>query len=153
MCFQLYAGTTNPIPRIAWNHGARDISVQSLKEVEKGIRQHFANPEVQYIGSTTGCGCGFPNVMWQNGGWPHWDDPNEISDPSDIAEDRFNCEGLVNLLRSTGEESVELYGIWSGNEQKPPHAREVIDVNDILDPAFLFKEYGYYTVILRKTDR
>jgi hypothetical protein len=152
MCFLFYGGTTKPIPRIAWNQDARDISVQSLAEVEDGIRQHFSNPEVQYIGSTTGCGCGFSNVMWQNGGWPSWDDPDEIPDPSDDAEDRQNREGLVSLLRATGEDSVELYGVWSGNEQNPLHSREVIHVNDILDPAFLFKEYGFYTVNLRKPD-
>lgn len=142
----LYAGTERPIARVALNQNARDLSVSTLKEGEEQIRQHFTQPEVQYIGSTTGCGCGFSSVMEQNGGWPFGEDPDEVRDPDDIAEDLFNREGLVRLLRSTGEEVIELYGIWADRVSEPPHIHEEIALGEILKPDFRFKEFGFYRV-------
>jgi len=149
MCFLLYAGTEKPIARVAFNKDARDLSVVSLDQIDGQIRQHFTQPEVQYIGSTTGCGCGFPSVMEQNGGWPFWEDPDEIRDPDDIAEDLFNREGLVRLLRNTGEDVIELYGIWADSHGEPPHVHEEIGVSEILRPDFQFKEFGFYRVVVR----
>jgi hypothetical protein len=146
MCFLLYAGTLKSIPRLEWNQNARDLSVRGLLDGEKPIRQHFSRPEVQYIGSTTGCGCGFPNVMEQNGEWPYWQDPNEVRGPDDVAEELFNREGLVRLLRSTGEDVIELYVIWAGASGEPPHIREEIELSEILKSDFRFKEFGSYRV-------
>ena len=70
MCFQLYAGTSKPIPRSEWNQSAPDLYVEALSEQAAAIRPHFSSPEVQYIGSTSCCGCDFPHLMFQNGEWP-----------------------------------------------------------------------------------
>jgi hypothetical protein len=52
----------------------------------------------------------------------------------------------VTLLQETGEKTVELYGVWDGDFDKSPRASEDISVKRILDPDFLFKEQGFYTV-------
>lgn len=70
MCFMLYAGRLRPIPRNEWNEGAPDIWVRPLLENESPVMAHFTLPEIQYIGSSSGCGCDFPHLMFQNGGWP-----------------------------------------------------------------------------------
>ena len=66
------------------------------------------------------------------------------------ATEQYNREGLVKLLRQTGEPSVELYGVWDGDFdfRTPPAAREQIHLEAILDPAFRFKEQGFYVVRL-----
>lgn len=147
MCFVLYAGTSKAMQRKEWRKDAPDLSVKTLAEREGPITAHFGKPEVQYIGSTSDCGCDFPHVMFQNGDWPWWEDED---DGQRKATEQRNREGLVTLLRHTGESSVELYGVWDGNFdfRTPPAAHEEILVETILDPIFRFKEGGFYTVRL-----
>lgn len=146
MCFLLYAGTTKPIPRNEWREGAVTLPVESLAEHDAPIRAHFGNPEVQYIGSTSGCGCDFPHLLMQNGGWPFLKDPRRGAERD--ASDRHNMEALVALLRTTGEETVELYGVWDGNFANTPRAREDVSLENLLVADFHFKEGGFYRVSL-----
>ncbi len=149
MCFVLYAGTSKPIPRREWRNDAPDLSVKSLTKRESPIAAHFSKPEVQYVGSTSDCGCDFPHVMFQNGDWPwfEYEDEGEL-DREVKATEQYNREGLVALLRQTGESTVELYGVWDGNFdfRTAPAAHEEISLQLILDPAFRFKEQGFYVV-------
>ena len=148
MCFVLYAGTSKPMSRKEWRDEAPDVVVTPLSERETAIAAHFTKPEVQYISSTAGCGCDFPYAMNQNGDWPWFDDgPNDAEQET---SDRYNREALVTLLCSTGEESVELYGVWDGGFDfaTPPAVREEISVKTILDSSFRFKEQGFYVVDL-----
>jgi hypothetical protein len=152
MCFVLYAGTTTALPRKSFDKNAPDLSVESLTNRDAAIQQHFSHREVQYIGSTSGCGCDFPHVMLQNGEWPYFetDGNNELDIARDIS-DRRNREALVDLLRTTGDKMVELYGVWDGVDDvftRPPEAHEGISVHRLLDSEFRFKEGGFYKVYL-----
>jgi hypothetical protein len=62
-------GTTNPLPRKAWDKDARGLSVKSVAERDSDIVKHFSGREIQYIGSTSGCGCDFPHVPLTKGEW------------------------------------------------------------------------------------
>jgi hypothetical protein len=127
-----------------WELGSPRLPVEPLTARDATVKVHFSNPEVQFIGSTSGCGCDFPNVMFQGGDWPYYEDP-EI-EPEVAASDRLNCEALVSLLRSTGDSIVELYGIWDGDFAEAPKAFETIPVEAILNEGFRFKERGFYKV-------
>ena len=129
-----------------WRYDAPDLCVQALSERDSPIATHFSKPHVQYIGSTAGCGCDFPWVMLQNGEWPWFDDGNR--DAEQEARDRYNREGLVDLLRASGEQTVELYGVWDGDFTIAPAAREEISLAALLDRSFQFKEQGFYVVRL-----
>ena len=142
MCFQLYAGTMKPIPRKTWNQTLPDLTVVDIGDDEIAVKAYFSMPEVQYIGSTSQCGCDFPHLMFQSGEWPApWGEKN----PEQAARDRLNQEGLVSLLQQSGETAVELYGVWSGDFSEPK-SREEISVTDLLNPNFYFKEQGFYRV-------
>lgn len=144
MCFVLYAGTSNPMPLREWRTEAPDLSVRPLTERESPIAAHFTKAQVQYVGSTSCCGCDFPNVMLQSGDWPWFDDGER--DPERDASDRYNREGLVKLIQATAEQSIELYGVWDGSFVTKPAVREEIAMTAILDPLFRFKEQGFYVV-------
>jgi len=151
MCFVLYAGTVSMLPRAAWNKDAPGLSVESLTERDAAIKQFFSNPEVQYVGSTAGCGCDFPNVMFENGGWPTFEIEESEKDEFDKARDvsdQHNRELLVSLLRANGNKIIELYGFWLGNEatSKSPQAFEDISLERILESEFRFKEQVLYRV-------
>src|SRR5215470_12608915 len=112
MCFVLYAGTTAPIPRRKWDKDAPGLSVESLTDRDAPVKAHFSNPEVQYIGSTSRCGCAFPHAIFQAFGWPEIGYVEHLEeDPKRASTDKHNREALVNLLRASGEKLVELYGI------------------------------------------
>jgi len=153
MCFVLYAGTVSALPRAAWNKEAPGLSVESLTERNAAIRQYFSNPEVQYIGSTSGCGCDFPNVMLQNGEWPRVETEEAKKDEWDKAQDisdQHNRDLLVSFLRANGTNMVELYGFWLDGKEamKSPQAFENISSERILELDFCFKEQVLYRVHL-----
>jgi hypothetical protein len=146
MCFVLYAGTIKLIPPRGWQKDAPDLSVEPLSDRELPIRTHFKSPEVQNIGSTSGCGCDFPHVMYQNGGWPTpW---SEDMDHDEVELAQRNRKALVKILRDTREPSVELYGVWDGDFDfsQAPKVSEIISIEQILDSNYYFKEQGFYTV-------
>src|ERR1700757_2300347 len=154
MCFVLYVGTTNPLPRRKFDKDSVDLPVESLTERDSAIKQYFSRPEVQYVGSTSSCGCDFPHATLQNGKWPELEyvsdgEKNELEIAGD-SSDRKNCEALVALLRTTGDEMVELYGVWEGDFANAPLAKENISVNDLLGPNFRFKEQGFYKLYLER---
>ena len=145
----LYAGTRVPIPRKVWDRDAPDISVQSLEGEEEQIRAHFSKPEVQNIGSTSCCGCDFPNAMFQNSGWPEIE--YCMKDEEQSNSEQLNREALVKLLKTVNEDWMELYGVWAGDYAKTPEVREEVLLDDLLDSRFCFKERGFYKVLLRKS--
>jgi hypothetical protein len=148
MCFMLYAGTNKPLPRKKWNRDAPDLCVKSLDGNDADVASHFTRPEVQNIGSTSGCGCDFPYVTLTRGKWVGYSDV-EVDDPDWEASERFNREALVKLLKGSGEEVVELYGIWlsdGGDISSSENFREEIPLARILQPTFRFKERGFYRV-------
>jgi hypothetical protein len=84
--------------------------------------------------------------MFQNGGWPWYEGAEHGS--REQANERYNREGLVDLLRGTGEETVELYGVWDGDFDftTPPVVREEIELTAILNAALRLREQGFYVV-------
>jgi len=147
MCFLLYAGTSKPIARSKWQREAPGIYVQSLIEYDAAIRVHFSNPEVQQIGSTSGCGCDFPHLMYQNGGWRGYLEAE--TDEERVASDRFNRMSLADLLQTTGEAAIELYGVWAGDFAEEPRIREEVSLECIHGDGFHFKERGFYRVAIK----
>src|ERR1700677_3427939 len=155
MCFVLYVGTRKALPRIPFDKDAPDLSVESLTQFDAAIKQHFTEPEVQYIGSTSGCGCDFPHVTLQGGQWPTFgEDEGYEKDELDVERDachRRNQESLLCMLKKAGDKTVELYGVWDGGNEnfaKPPQAQEDIAAQRLLDSDFAFKEQGFYRVHL-----
>jgi hypothetical protein len=150
MCFVLYAGTTKPFARSPFEPGSPNLPVEALTEHDVIVKSHFKSPEVQLVGSTSGCGCDFPHVIFQSGGWPYLEVPNV--DGEEVASQRLNCEKLVSLLESPGDSAVELYGIWEGDFGEPPEAYENIVLEAILESGFRFKERGFYRVTISKRE-
>lgn len=141
MCFMLYAGTLRPIPRNQWNEGAPDIWVRPLLENESPVMAHFTLPEIQYIGSSSGCRCDFPHLMFQNGGWPSTAEYERDEQYEQVCDS--NRKAIHRLLRSLDENVVELYGIWAGDESEEPLAKERVFFDRILHPTFSLKERGF----------
>ena len=145
MCFQLYAGTDKPLPRSSWNQEEPLVHICDLSESDVWIRPFFTKPEVQYVGSTTSCGCAFPSVRPDRDGyWPTGFDLGLTAEES--AESQKECTELCQLLSVADDESIELYGVWNGEQTNAPLVREEITLADIRAKLFFFKEGGFYVV-------
>jgi len=120
MCFTLYAGTAHPIPRSEFDWNAPNVAVRALAAPDAPVKRHFSQPEVQYICSTSCCGCDFPHAILHNGEWHAPTAP----EADRLSTHRRNMEALVALLRASGEHAVELYGIWSGDLVTAPRSIE-----------------------------
>ena len=145
MCFVLYIGTEQSLPLKKWIQEDPDICVESLTEHDLCIKKHFTKPIVQYVGSTSGCGCDFPYLSLQNGEWPNYEDENE-----DLEWDEkilYNRKSLYTLLKSSNEKEIEAYGVWDGDYLEIPKYRETIDIEQILHQDFFFKEQGFYKIL------
>jgi hypothetical protein len=55
----------------------------------------------------------------------------------------------VDLLRESGEPTVELDEVWDGDFMEAPKAREDVPLEHLLDSSFRFKEQGFYRVRVR----
>jgi hypothetical protein len=153
VCFVLYAGTSNPLPRKKWQKEAPGLGVGSLTERDAPIKAHFGSPEVQYIGSTSRCGCDFPHATLRNGEWPEIGYLEHFEqDAERVAINKGNREALVDMLRESGDKVVELYGIWDGDFVEAPKVQENIAAETILDSGFLFKERGFYRVAVKRAN-
>jgi hypothetical protein len=108
----------------------------------------FQQSRGTYLSSTSRCGCDFPNVALQGLAWPFFE-ALEPKDSERKANDRHNREALVDLLRESGEQTVELYGLWDGDFMEAPKAREDVPLEHLLDSSFRFKEQGFYRVRVR----
>jgi hypothetical protein len=147
----LCAGTSKPIPRRKWDKHAPSLSVESLAERDEAVRAHFLHPEIQVIGSTSGCGCDFLHTIFENQGSPEIAYQENFNENAETASThKHNREALVELLRAFGENVIELYGLWDGDFAAPTAAHEDITLETILEPSFRFKERGFYRVTVRK---
>ncbi len=143
MCFTLFVGTDGPLPLREWRKEAPAISVEPLSEDQGAIKAHFSKGIVQYVGSTSGCGCDFP----------HWEIIQgqvlpEDFDPRDEDEKRSTHENvatLVKLLRESGEQDWELYGVWNSDPESPVAVKSIA-LEEIEKPHFLFIERVFYRV-------
>ncbi len=138
----IYIGTDKPLTTGEWKKETPDVWVRSLVESELSMRSHFSKTQVQYVGSTAGCGCDFPHVLLQKEQWVVVDN----DDQEQRKKNRYNTQALATLLKKSGEKVVEIYGIWAGNGGKPPRAVQEFPIGAILQPDFRFKEYGFYRV-------
>jgi hypothetical protein len=110
------------------------------------VRIHFSKPIVQYVGSTSGCGCDFPHWILYNGEVP--DNPAEFIDPEQSATHEQNRQALVKLLEGRARGSAEVYGVWADNYAKAPKGIQEISLDRIRQSSFLFGEQIFYRVQL-----
>ena len=144
MCFVLYIAATSPIPAIPWDENRRAVHTTELNEFALPVKGKFDRPNVKYVGSSQGCGCGFGHVMYQNGGWP---EESMLGEPDD--EQAENHTQLASVLRSLLEQNpeVELFGCWSGDEDEAVAGHKTMSLDELANPDFHFRERVLYTVV------
>lgn len=70
----------------------------------------------------------------------------QLADKERLATVDSNRLRLVELLREIREPVVEAYGVWDGDFEDSPKARETVSLDEILNSAFYFKERAFYRI-------
>ena len=82
MCMALFLATTRPVAPIPLNDANPQFNIQPITDRERPVLAQFSKPSVVYLGSHTGCSCGFGYCM--HGDPPP--EPPEVDTPEDVAE-------------------------------------------------------------------
>ena len=136
MCMVVYIASHDPLPLIAWQQDSPAFNVTELTEHERPVVCHLSLPHVRQTGSHTGCGCGF------NEGREY---PQAYDDS--VAERVNALESSSRLARYVREHRVvEIYSYWSGHEGEPKKFERHIRPDDLVAPAFFFREREFLVV-------
>jgi hypothetical protein len=142
MCLILYASTPKRLPEVE----APEISVR-LPDPDRAsnVRRWMSFPHVYEIGSSRGCGCGFPSVIPNAADASlEWDwRSEEPPDPVAVSE----LEALAGLIRThLAPERFELWPTEYATENEPPDGRIDLTVSAFEPASFYFNEGFLYRV-------
>ncbi len=115
MCMVLYVASGEPLEEVPAHVPPMPLSARRIEPDEERVRQHFTKPHVYFLGSHTGCSCGFD--------YGHGSD----EDAQGRESVRQLAAWLSDAVQKTGE--VELYACWNGDESEPAGQREVVDLS------------------------
>jgi len=123
------------------------MSVKPLSEDDGAVRQWFTKKHVYFIGSHTGCSCGFPSA---SGAEPiEYYDGFFDDERDDRPKDLESMTALIRLLRelTASNGTVEVLPAWWDNRGREPRGRLRLDVAR-WDPskAFFNEDYLYEMV-------
>ena len=134
MCFVLYMASNKSRREIEWDSSAPAFHVTSADaEDAHNTRPHFSKPHIFYLGSSSQCGCDFRRDL----DWVF-----EQRDNTEKEKISDNQTRLHTYLREclTDEDSLELFGCWSGDESKMLQSKRIIHVDDLLNSDFFFDD-------------
>jgi hypothetical protein len=147
MCLMLYLAAESDVPLRAPTNPPSDLSVEEVDIARDAVRQWFSMPTVRFIGSHTGCSCGFPSVIAEE---PIGYFDGMFDGDGDREADLRSVRALLALIhehvRTSGE--VQLYPVPDGDEPLPPKGKIDIAV-DTLAPASFFLNERFLHCICR----
>jgi len=95
------------------------------------VKRQFSKPNVYYVGSHEGCGCGFRQTCYEM-----------VDDQEEINQAARNQKHLFEFVsaRLEDENFIELYACWAGSESEPFQSKREIIADELLKDDFYFKE-------------
>jgi len=135
MCLAVYLASDKPLPLISWSREKPSFYVEKLTSAEESVKTQFEIPHIYYLGSHEGCGCGF----FKTG--QDWD----VLGRSQAQE---NYTQLVSYLKQVQfqDSRNQIYVCWQGDENTEPEFRKQVDLQQLMDKNFEFKEGTLYEI-------
>ena len=130
MCLGVYLAADRPLPLVEWNEARPSFNVTELSPAEAPVRGRFSKRHVYYLGSYTGCSCGF--------------EPDEEAEAPDGERSRHDLAAYV--AEAAGAGVVELFTCWDGDYLEPARERLELTADQLRDPAAWFGELVFATV-------
>ena len=142
MCLMLYLAAPVEIPL----QTSPDLTVEDVLPARAAVLARFSLPHVKYIGSHSGCSCGFPSIQ-SNVPVDYFD--GMLIETNERDKDLRSVRALLDLIRplvSSGGE-VQMYPIWDLEEHKQPIATINWHVDSLNAEKFFFHEQFLHRVL------
>ena len=125
-----------------------EFSIQEISPAEEAVRQWFSLPVVRYIGTHTGCSCGFRHlyaevpIEYYEGMFEY--DYNSEDDQDTLRTAQLLIDLIHEKLALT--EEIQMYPVWEDEAETAPKGTIEL-ASDTLDPrTFFFNEGFFYRV-------
>ena len=130
MCLTVFLAADHALPHVNEDLVPPTFSVRPLQPNEEPVRAQFSKPHLFYVGSHTGCGCGFM-----------------AGDPAASAARAHTIAQLVDYLNSAVQDGeVEMFVCWEGDQTKPIANRIRIARDELPDRADWTQELTFSLV-------
>lgn len=136
MCLAVYLASDKSLPLIAWSQEKPSFYVEELTSAEESVKTQFETPHIYYLGSHEGCGCGF----FKTGqGW----------DILGLDQAQDNYAQLASYLKKaqSPDSRNQIYVCWQGDENTEPEFRKQVDLQQLIEKSFEFKEGTLYEIL------
>lgn len=134
MCLAVYLSSETPLLIIPWRDAAPGLYVSHRVLDRRGVGRHLTKPYLYFIGTHTGCGCGF---LYEG----------VVPGTPEHAETRSAYQNLSEYLqRYAAGCMVEIYTCWGGDEEAEPEHRRRVGVREIESDGFALEERELLTV-------
>lgn len=137
MCKVVYVAADKELPLIATDNPPPSLSVRELTLEEAVVRNVFSQPYVYFVGSYTGCSCGFDYATG---------DKLEV-------DGRESVRRLREYLQAASQSatSIALFACWDGDEANGASERVEVPLDFFADdaPDFELPEGWHATIRAR----
>jgi hypothetical protein len=134
----LYAAADVPLPEITPQMPPAPLSARPIDGTESAVRTHFTKPHIYFLGSHTGCSCGFQYGLYGR----------EDEDRAGRESVRQLGAYLFSAVARAGP--IEVYACWDGDEAEPDRDRATMTPADFSGDAERFElvERRFATVVM-----
>lgn len=143
MCYVVYLGTDIKLETSAFDEKNPAFYVAELQDSgETAVKQHFTQPNIYYIGSDEGCGCGFSI----------YEDPDLVNDVEEIElmkVRRTNVKKFCDLVDYilTKSNQCEVFLCWDGDQAVNPDTTQTVTPDVFRNGDWVEDEPTMYKVI------
>jgi hypothetical protein len=131
MCFYLYLGAESKQKLIPWDESDPQLCVEEVEKDDLVKLTAFSKPNIYYVGSHEGCGCGFRQEV-----------DVTYAEHVDLRSKNKNQQALFSYVSGSlaNESSIELYGVWAGDERRGVETKTEVNIIDLINEEFYFGE-------------
>lgn len=127
----LYLASENELPNVKTEIENQGIYIEKHKTLFNAMNISFNKRNIYYVGSDEGCSCGFMLEV----DCKH----QENSILQQKKKNQFHLFEYLNDCLET-ESSLELYGVYNGDEGQKVVSEKHITIRDLIDRNFYFVE-------------
>ena len=153
-CPQYFVASDVPLPTIDWKKHRQPFWARELTAYEHGVIRHLSKNHVYFVGSHTGCCCGFVygatpeddswtyNRKHEKSAWKQAVLRNAAARRKESL--RRLADYLFEALKCTNE--VELFYCWEGQEGEEPTRRRTTLLEELIAIDFALGEKELVTI-------
>ena len=137
MCLAVYIASDHELPEIGWDESDPKFHVEIIDGSDEKMDKHLKLPNVAYLGSHQGCGCGFRKPI---------NIPEDLLEPNELEESQADYNALASYIKNLQNSgaSCEIYACWEGDEEHHSEYKSRVTTEELASKEFRLQEKTYY---------